>query len=500
MGELATRFGGKISGELIRADDWNGLIDGIESQLTALETRVNGKIDALVPRIAAAEGRLAEIGQSLVPLQALATSLLARQRRIDLNSTRTTFAIGERAEIVARVTDLLGAPLNLTNPAARPFIDFVCVWGTLKAAPGFASVAGTGGRTVTVQVNASGEARVLLRAEAGEELAEEQEIEVSAVMATEIRASKSVAAAFLDAPTPGSADLAPAYAAVTSAYQRADTAVMRNYIDTTYLAKPGRSYTPMTQAFAINWRDEHATVLAFMKPDDSPGTADGAMAVGSIRVTFRDWIYPWIMTHFLPVKPEVVSIYKDQFGPRVDRDMQATVKGFWDVIETRTKNRGILGAQREFAAAQEALTSFAPANAPTHLGGVIQAVGSGLSIQRSLAYGQAVAPLVLEDVAPARGFSQGSVRGESFAIEAVETVKSDARNAVAAAETRIMTKVSAETVSFQTKLLEEGGPVRLAETLARSAKADVTRVNEALGNKANLDTVGRILTARGLQR
>lgn len=499
MGELATRFGGKISGELIRAEDWNGLINGIEAQLTGLETRVNGRIAALEPRLAAAEARLTAIAQSLVPLQALAASLLDRQRRIGLNATRTTFAVGERAEIVARVTDLLGTSLNLANEATRPWIDFVTVWGTLKAAPGFASVAGTGGRTVTVQVNAAGEARVLLRAEAGIELAEEQELEVSAVLGTNVGA-RNVARAFLDAPTPGSTDLAPAYAAVTSAYQRADTAVMRNYIDATYLAKPSRAYTPLTQAFAINWRDEHATVLAFMKPDDNPGSPDGAMAVGSIRVTFRDWIYPWIMTQFMPVKPEIVSTYRDQFGPKIRGGIEASVSGVWKVIENQTKNIGILGAQREFAAAQEALKGLTFPEAPSYLAGVVQAVGSGLSVQRSLVYGQAVAPLVLEDVTPARGFSMGFVRGESFAIEAVEAVKSDARNTFAAAEARIMTKVSAETVSFQNKLLEEGGPVRLAETLARSAKADVTRVNEALGNKANLDTVGRILTARGLQR
>jgi hypothetical protein len=504
MGELATRFGGKISGELIRADDWNGLIEGIETQLTGLETRLNGRIAALEPRLAAAEASLAAIAQSLAavtqslaPLQALAASLRDRQRRIDLKATRTTFAVGERAEIVARVSDLLGAPLNLANEAARPWIDFVTVWGTLKAAPGFASVAGTGGRTVTVRVNAEGEAKVLLRAEAGEEFAEEQELEVAAVLGTKVGA-KSVAAAFLDSPTPGSTDLTAAYAAVTSAYQRADTAVVRNYIDTTYLAKPARAYTPMTKAFAINWRDEHATVLAFMKPDDNPESPDSAMAVGSIRVTFRDWVYPWIMTQFLPVQPAIVAAYKDEFGPKISKGkrMDAAASDIWDVIEKRTKNRGILGQQREFAAAQDALSSLAVADPPSYFPGLMQSVGSSLAVQRSLAFGQAVAPMVVEDVAPARGLSRESVRGESAATSAVEGVNAETLKFVAAAEARIMSRVAAETTKITNDLLKEDGPVRKAETLARSAKSDVEKVNIELGRKAPLETVNQILGAQ----
>jgi hypothetical protein len=502
MGELATQFGGKISGELIRDGDWNGLINGIEAQLTGLETRINGRIAGIETRIATTEARLTAITQSvtavtqsLVPLQALAASLLARQRRIDLNATRTTFAVGERAEIVARVTDLLGAPLNLADAATRPWIEFVAMSGTLRAAAGFTNVVGSGGRSISVQVNAAGEAQVLLRAEAGEDLAEAHEKEVAGVLETVV-GTKNVARAFLDAPTPGSTEATAAFAAVTTAYQRTDTAVVRNYIDGVYLRHPARSYTPLLPTFAINWRDEHTTVLAFMKPDDNPGTADGAMAVGSIRVSWRHWIEPWIMTHFMPVKPEVVSTYKDQFGPRIRNGIEASVSGVWEVIETRTKNIGILGAQREFAAAQEALKTLTVADSPSYLMGVVQAVGSGLSVQRSLAYGQAVAPLVAEDVAPARGFSMGFVRGEAVAAVAVEEVKVETRRSLTAAETRLMGQVAAETTRFSNDLLKEGGPVRRAEILAQSAKVEVEKVNLSLGNMAPMTMVTQLLNAK----
>jgi hypothetical protein len=513
MGELATRFGGKINGELIRAEDWNGLINGIEAQLTgletrlgaridaiapqlaAIETRLGARIDALAPRLTAAEARLTAITQSLTPLQALAASLLDRQRRINLNATRTTFAVGERAEIVAQVTDLLGAPLNLANEAARPWVDFVATEGKLTAAPGFTNVVGTGGRSVSVQVNAAGEAKALLRAGAGEDLPEAHELEVAAVLGTNVGA-RNVARAFLDAPTPGSTEVASAFAAVTSAYQRTDTAIVRNYLDGVYLRNPVRSYTPLTPSFAINWRDDHVTVLAFVKPDDNPGTADGAMAVGSIRVTWRDWIYPWIMTHFMPVKPDIVGTYREQFRPKIRGGIEASVSGVWDVIETRTKDIGILGAQREFAAAQEALKGLTFAESPSYLSGVVLAVGSGLSVQRSLAYGQAVAPLLAEDVAPARGFSTGFVRGEAVAAVAVEGIMAETQRVLTTTETRIMGQVAAETTRFSNDLLKEGGPIRRAEILAQSAKFEVDKVNLSLGNMAPIAMVTQLLNAK----
>jgi hypothetical protein len=164
------------------------------------------------------------------------------------------------------------------------------------------------------------------------------------------------------------------------------------------------------------------------------------------------------------------------------------------VIETRTKNVGILGAQREFAAAQEALKTLTVADPPTYLQGVMQAVGSGLSVQRSIAYGQAVAPLVAEDVAPARGFSMGFVRGEAVAAVAVEEVKTETRNSLTAAENRIKDSVAAETTRFSNDLLKEGGPIRRAESLAQSAKVEVEKVNLSLGNMAPRELVNQLLS------
>ncbi|MRX51185.1 hypothetical protein GI374_12140 [Paracoccus sp. S-4012] len=496
MGELADRFGGKVNGELIRAADWNGLIDGIEAQLAALGGRVTEEVGGLATRLAAAEATAADLAARLDPLEALNTVLTERQRRLDLSSTRAAFAVGERAEIVARVTDLHGQPLDLTDAGARPWVDFVCVWGSLKPAPGFTSRAGTGGRSVTVQVNDAGEARVLLREEAGETFAEEQELEIDAVLQTTV-AGVSVAQSFLNASTPGASEIAPAFSAVTAAYERADTGVMRNYLDAVYLERPSRAFSPITPAFVLNWRDEFATVMAFVKPDDSPGTGDAAMAAGSIRVTFRDWVYPWLVTHYLPVSPPILDRYRAEFTPLILRGFEPAVSGIFETIQSRTRDRGILGTQREMIAAREAMRTLPLTTRPAYLDSVVGAVNGGLTVQQGLLFSQAMAPLMEENTAPARAIGIGAARGEAAAGAVAEAIRGETEATVNAAEGRLLDTVKAENLRLSSELLSDDGPVRRAENIALKAAGEVDTINAQLGQKAGLDLVGQLLNVRG---
>ena len=490
MGDLADRFAGKINGELIRASDWNGLIEGIEAQFAALQTRLTDEVGGLAARVEAAEA-------SLAPLTALASVITSRQRRLDLTSPRTAFAVGERAEIVARVTDIHGQPLDLSDAPARPWVDFVCVWGSLKAAPGFTSREGTGGRSVAVQVDAGGEARVLLREEAGATFAEEQELEVAAVLQTTV-AGVSVAQSFLTATTPGASETAPAFAAVSAAYDRADTAVMRNYVDTVYLERPSRAFTPIAPIFTLNWRDEFATVMAFVKPDDSPETADAAMAMGTIRVAFRDWVYPWLVTHYLPTPLPLIERYRAEFEPLIRRGFEPAVSGIFEAIQARTRDRGILGTQREMFAAQEAIRSLPTTSAPSYQESVVSAVSGGLTVQRGLLYSQAMAPLMEEGTAPARAFGAGIARGEAAAGAVAAVIRSETDASVNAAEGRILDTVKAENARLSNDLLSDDGPVKRAENIALRAAGEVDAINTQLGQKAGLDLVGQLLNVRGV--
>src|SRR5215218_8666795 len=101
MGVLVDSFGGKISGELIRASDWNGM-------LAAVETLVAGVQAALEERLAPLESTVADLGPRVTALEAavgdlttVAATLRARYRRMNLMAAAARFVIGQRGEITA---------------------------------------------------------------------------------------------------------------------------------------------------------------------------------------------------------------------------------------------------------------------------------------------------------------------------------------------------------------------------------------------------------------
>ncbi|MDW4498772.1 hypothetical protein R5H30_12320 [Sulfitobacter sp. D35] len=493
MPELAENFGGKVDGELIRASDWNGLIDAIEARFGDLQVELaaaEARIDANEAALETAEGQIAD-------LEALATLVRSRYRQLQLSTPRSSFAIGERAEIVARVTDFDGNPLDLSNPSSRPWVDFVTVWGSLKAAPGFTSRAGTGGKTVTVRVDANGEARALLREETGLALAEEEELEVAAVLGTSV-GSQTVAEMFMGATTPAATQIAQAYSVVTDAYERTDTFVMRDYLDGIYLNNPTRTYVPLAPAFTLNWHDEFATVMAFVKPDDSPGTADSAMAAGSIRVTFRDWVYPWIVTQYLPPPPPLIDVYVTNFTPLLLQGFEFAFDGIFDAIQAEVQPLGILGQQRQYAAAQEAITTLPATGQPDYFQPLIENVRGGLAVQQSMVYSAALTPGAREATAPARAVGGAGVRGAVAAQAAASQVLAETATNAQASETRILDQVRAENAKLSNDLLGDTGPVRRAESLALDAANKVELVNVELGRKAGVDLVSQLLAARDL--
>jgi hypothetical protein len=470
MGELAEKFGGKVDGELIRATDWNALIDGIEGQFDALGDRLQTaqqQIETNITALADANTRLDEFG-------ILANLVRSSYRQLNLTSARSTYAVGERAVLVANVLDFDGAPLDLSSAASRPWVDFVTVWGSLKPAPGFTSRVGTGGKTVSVQVNASGEARALLREATGSVFAEEDELEIAAVMETSIGGTR-VADHFINASTPAASQISPAFAAVSAAYDRSDTFVMRNYLDGIYLANPTRAYRPLAPTFRLNWHDEFATVMAFVKPDDNPATGDSAMAAGSIRVTFRDWVHPWIYTQYLPPPPPLVADYVGTLTPVFVGGIDVALTGVFSIVEDRIREAGILGQQRHFAAVQEAMISIPPDSRPAYFDAMSANVQGGIAVQQGLAFSAAISPRQPRLTAPAAAI---------VSIQAVED--------------RVLVQVRAENTRLSNDLLSDNGPVRRAEVIALEASGRVAAIDLELGNKAGLELVSQLLSARDL--
>ncbi|HEU0221853.1 MAG TPA: hypothetical protein VFR34_06520, partial [Paracoccaceae bacterium] len=242
----------------------------------------------------------------------------------------------------------------------------------------------------------------------------------------------------------------------------------------------------------------NATVLAFVKPDDVPGTADGAQAAGAIRVTFRDWVYPWILTHYLPPQEPLIAVYRNRFGLHLGGTYEQAVEGLFDVINERTINRGLIGMQQEMAAAQQALLTLPTGAAPGFLTNLVQTVGGGLQVQQRLVYSQAVAPLVPQDVGAGVAVGAAGAAGEIAAGREIAAAREDFDEMFVESEGRVLDSVRAETERFSNELLREDGPVRRAENLAITASAEVNRVNAELGNRATVELVGQLLSARGV--
>jgi hypothetical protein len=500
MGALVNGFGGKIEGELIRATDWNGmlaaveaLVDGvqqtIEAQLTPLQTTVN----ALETRLTAAEAQIADMAVTVQTLR-------SRFRRMNLSAGANRFAIGQRATITAAVAGFDGAPLALGDAASRPWIDFVATWGTLLPVAGFVSVAGAGGRTLSVQVNANGEATVLLQADHGAIFSEAEHVEIESAMATRIQAGgqeMSVAESILAGTTPASDTVQPAFRAMTQAYTSAGSTTMRRYLDAYYVQSPSRVATQLGSIVPTFWIDYQTTVLAFAKPDADPVSADGGMAAASIQVTFRDWIAPWIVGDFFGDLTDLVGDYRAVIPGLIHTDLRQSVEGVITEIETRVRNTGVLGGQRQYEAAVDAIRGVNVNNPAPFFSDAVDAVVDGIAVQRAVSYGQAVTPNAAVGTDTARAVAGSSAKATGEASRVGSELTAQFQTSLDQATQVLRDQVKADQQAFQSNLLRDDGPIILAQKEAQDVRGALENVNRALIAKADLQFVTDFVRQRG---
>ena len=270
MGTLVDGFGGKIEGELIRAADWNGMLAAVEALVAGVQQAVEAELTPLQTTVSGLETRMTAAEAQIADLAVSVETLRSRYRQMNRSAGANRFAIGQRATITASVASFDGAPLALGDAAARPWIDFVVTWGTLLPAAGFVSRAGAGGRTLSVQVNADGQATVLLQADHGTRFSEAEHVEIESAMATRIQFAgqeMSVAKSFLAGSTPASDSVRPAFRAMTQAYSNAGSNTMQRYLDTYYVQSPSRVAVQLGPIAPTFWTDYQTTVLAFAKPE-----------------------------------------------------------------------------------------------------------------------------------------------------------------------------------------------------------------------------------------
>lgn len=393
MGALADRLGGKNPGELIRAQDWNDLIGAIETleasltaNLEAVSARVETGLAEAAQRAAALEARVAAVEALAEPLQQF--------RRVSLRTGQELYALGQSAQLVATVTDFRGSALDLADPAARPWVEFVATGGQLRPDPAFNSVGSEGDRAISVQVDARGEARVFLVAEAGAaESTGPGRTSVAELLETRLTATnQTLVQSLLEANTPLEAKLSGALRAVSIAYDQPAAVETRRYLDTSFHAAATQSLLPVEgepDIRVVRWQHYRYTVLAFVKNDNQPGTAEPSQGASSIQVRFRDWIRPWARFEYLEEYTPVKESIKDRVRAKIDADPLETSKRLRAEILESVRDKGHLGRQREYLAIAEGLDEVTVTNPPAFLPDLTRTLIDAVSVQQALERGAA---------------------------------------------------------------------------------------------------------------
>ncbi len=470
MGELATQFGAKQPGELIQAKDWNGLIDGIEAMGTALDARVKVLETEVNARLAALDQRVGALDAGFQDLASTVDLLLGQTRRVSLRTGRVRYAIGELAEITARVTDARGNPLDLAAEAARPWVDFVSSWGHLRPVAGFVSIAGTGDRTLSVQVDAQGEARVQLRSEHAEGFTAEAETHVATSLTTVLPATnKSVLTTILEASTPMEANIRGAFQVMSQEYDRVDAVNVRNYTDTYFVRNPTRVVGKLPALSHDTWRDYRSTVLAFVKGDSDPSTPEPGQGVCSIQVTFRDWIGPWISLDYLPKAKDLATDMGTLLQNNLGINFSETTIRFKDKLTEHVKDKGVIGRQRDFQAAFTALDTLSGTTGrPAFVSDAARSVRGAIGLQQTL------------ESSEITQFTSSSQTG----LEALTGVAVQSQ-AVASAAREEVAKVRSEQLQFRDDLTRDDGPISLLSKTVSNFSGRIEQIDRTVTGKAD---------------
>ncbi len=370
MGQLVDQLGNKTAGQLVKSDDWNALVQAVEDIGTTLTARVDSLETQLNTRVGALETTLGQLQTDVTEMQ----TALGQFYRVTMRSSKTRYVLGELSEIVAKVTDLQGNDLDMASLPERPWIDFFATWGQLKPVAGFTSRGGAGDRSISVQTNERGEARVILRAEHALGLSEQADDEVAAALTTVLQVgnptSHTVSDIILNANTPLEAKNMGAYGAITPEYEREDASSVRQYIDAFYVHSPNLVKGTFTGTQAHRWRDYRATVMAFVKSDDNPATPDHSRGVSSIHVTFRDWIGPWIILEYFD-KDDIAAVatdFIDELVVQVPTLPTDSINDWFNYFQGKVTDfvrpDGLIGQFRDYRIVEDALGGFGVTDPP----------------------------------------------------------------------------------------------------------------------------------------
>ena len=452
MGEFADKMGIKNPGDLILSSDWNNVVSEIDT-INGNVATVDSKAEANNTAIHALETRISKAEADLQSLLSAIDTLRGRFRRITLNTDRHRFAFGETGVITATVTAVDGSPVDFSD-SGRPWIDFVTVWGRLSAADGYATTGGEGGRTVSVQVDEHGVAKVNIHAESATGATQEEESAAYGVLQTVNDEGITFAEKIISANTPQDTGLEQYYKTVNQMYDNSPEKHFTRYVDK-YCQRS--MYQVQPEYSIADWyiNDYRTTVMAFVKGDNNPVTAEPSLGTAAIQVTFRDWLYPWLVLGFMATYVELVDVYVEAMQAVEAETYAEAVASMQKQVEDIIKDKGKAGRQRDYMAMEEALTKIIAGDNPAYVEKVARNARDGIRVQKEM------------DMTSGGGMDTflALTSMDARNMEQVEKVQHDAADLLEQemekARTEIFNGVRAEQQEFKEEIFSETNPVAL---------------------------------------
>ena len=185
----------------------------------------------------------------------------------------------------------------------------------------------------------------------------------------------------------------------------------------------------------------------------------------------------------------LVLEYRGVLPGLIHTDLRVSVDGVMDEVERRVRGGGILGGQRQFAAATDAVKTVTVQNAPAFFEDAMEAVSGGIAVQRAVSYGEAVTPRAGTSAQSARAVAGSSAKASGEAARVGSQLTNQFQSALGEATKNLRDQVKADQQVFRADLLRDDGPILTVQKEARDVRGALETVNRALGSKADLQFV-----------
>lgn len=372
----------KNPGELIKSSDWNTLLGAIDSALGTVATDAS---NALAARAEALTNRINNLDGSVSTLQQRLDAFLGSFLKVSLSAAKESYLLGETVVLTVKVTDHDDKPIAGGHFGNRPWVDLLATWGRLSALPGFDSRGGVDDRSIRVRTNAEGIAQVRLRPEHAEKTAVSDEDVVSArIAAVPAGSARAVAQIFMDG-TSAQAEIAQAYATMTTAYDDKGNKAVQSYVDAYYtsISQLG-AYGGAVATLPGTWHDYRTLVLASASADADPKTPDCSRGMATIQVSFRDWIGPWIVGGYRVDTNNLTDRFRDQFQSKIGQDYAVSSDQIRALIEENIKGLGRVTRDWYYVVMHSALGNMTSPHQPAFVADLIDDMQGALRVQAAI--------------------------------------------------------------------------------------------------------------------